>query len=100
MKTNAYLKVEPLEYLKNISGREILQLKNNCIPKGLVPLEKLFDNNDVAHQPKMTPNADEVEDCNIRTEENPKIIKNSKNVSTEAKDKYIHILNLFADVFA
>lgn len=41
------------ELLNQIGGREILQLKNNCIPKGLVPLEKLFDNNDVAHQPKM-----------------------------------------------
>jgi hypothetical protein len=30
-----------------IVGIDIVQLKRNIIPKGLVPLEKLFDNNDV-----------------------------------------------------
>jgi hypothetical protein len=31
-------------------------VKNNCIPKSLVPLEKLFDNNGVARNPKVTSN--------------------------------------------
>jgi len=75
----------PPKLLNQIGGREILLLKNNCIPKGLVPLERLFDNNDVAHEPKMEPNEGEVEDCNIGTKEEPKIIKISKNLSPTEK---------------
>ena len=50
-----------------IEGKEILQLKNNTIPKGLIPLGEFFDNNDVSQNPKVTPNEVEVEDCNIGT---------------------------------
>jgi hypothetical protein len=31
---------------------DVLQLKRNVLPKGLVPLEDLFDFNDVAKKPK------------------------------------------------
>ena len=55
-------------YFKNhIDGKDIMQLKNNIIPKGLVPLETIFDNNDVARSPKITTNDGDVEDCNIGT---------------------------------
>jgi hypothetical protein len=37
-------------------------LKRNIVAKGLVPLEELFDENDVAQNPKVTPNDAEVED--------------------------------------
>jgi len=39
-----------------------MQLKNSIIPKGPVPLEKLFDNNDVARNPKITTDDGDVED--------------------------------------
>ena len=42
--------------MKNvIGGKDIIQLKNNYIPKGLIPLEKMFDQNDVAKDPKVQP---------------------------------------------
>jgi hypothetical protein len=34
-------------YENMIVGQEIIDLKTNHIPKGLAPLETLFDNNDV-----------------------------------------------------
>jgi hypothetical protein len=68
-------------FLNQIVGKDIVQIKNNVIPKGLVPLEKIFDNNDVARNPKVTPNDEEIEDCNIGTKEKPKIIKLSKTLS-------------------
>jgi len=46
-----------------IVDRDIVQLKINIIPKGLVPLEKIFDNNDVARNPKIT--ANDIEDFNM-----------------------------------
>jgi hypothetical protein len=66
---------EDADVLKNndpfhnhISGRDIVQLKNNIIPKGLVPLENIFDNNDVAKNPKITANDEDIDDCNIGTQ--------------------------------
>jgi hypothetical protein len=52
-------------FQNQIVGRDIIQLKNNIIPKGLVPLEKLFDENDVAKNPKITASEEDVEDCNV-----------------------------------
>ena len=37
-----------------ILDHDIVRLSNNFIPKGLVPLEKLFDNNDVSKTPCFT----------------------------------------------
>lgn len=39
---------------------DVIQLKNNAIPRGLVPLEKLFDQNDVVKNPKVVPTKVEV----------------------------------------
>lgn len=64
-----------------------------------MPLERLFDNNDVAHQPKIERNEEEIEDCNIGTKYEPKIIKISKNLSPKEKDEYV-MLKMFSDVFA
>ena len=81
------------DYFKNqIVGKDIMQLKNKIIPKGLVPLEKLFDNNDVARSPKINANDKYVEDCNIGTQEDPKIIKLSKTLSLEVKQRYISLM--------
>jgi hypothetical protein len=40
--------VEKPNLRSKIGAHEIVQLSTNKIPKGLVPLEKIFDNNDVA----------------------------------------------------
>jgi hypothetical protein len=58
-------------------------LKNNTIPKGLVPLEKLFDDNDVAKNPRVTPNESEVDEFNIGTDKEPKFVKLSKSLTPE-----------------
>ena len=50
-----------------LGGKDIIQLKNNFIPRGLIPLEKLFDQNDVAKNPKVKPVDDAIEDKNIGT---------------------------------
>ena len=38
--------LDKASYKNMISGQEIIDLKTNHIPKGLVPLERLFNNND------------------------------------------------------
>ena len=40
--------------MKNvIEGKDIIQLKRNYIPKGMIPLEKMFDQSDVTKEPKV-----------------------------------------------
>jgi hypothetical protein len=74
--------------------------KNKIIPKGLVPLENIFDNNDVSKNPKITASDEDIEYCNIGTEEDPKIIKLSKTISPETKQRYISLMKYFLDVFS
>ena len=61
-------------------------MKSNYIPKGLIPLEKLFDHNDVAKDPKVQPVENDVQDHNIGTEESPKIVKLSKKLPAKEKE--------------
>jgi hypothetical protein len=75
-------------------------LKNNILPRGLVPLEDLFDFNDVEKNPKIEFVGREVEECNMGTKEKPKMIKLSKSLPLEKKHKYIDLCKEFVDVFA
>ena len=79
---------------------DVLHLKSNVFPRGLVPLEDLFDFNNVAKKLKIKANGQEVEDCNIGTEEKPKIVKLSKSLPPEKKLKYIELFKEYSDVFA
>ena len=70
-----------IEKLKcSLGGKYIVQLKSNHIPRGLTPLENLFDQNDVVRYPKVKPVENDVEYKNIGTEENPIIIKLSNKL--------------------
>ena len=84
----------------NLGGKDIIQLKSNFIPRGLIPLEKLFDQNDVAKDPKVKPADNAIEDRNIGTEENPKIVKISRNLSAKEKEEYVNLMKKYTDVFA
>ena len=86
--------------MSEIAGNEIVQLKNNIIPKGLVPLERLFDEDDVARKPSLVPDEEEVELCNLGTEEEPKNIKMAKALPQDIKGKYTLLFKEFRDVFA
>jgi len=79
---------------------EVLQLKDNVIPKGLIPLEELFAQDDVARKPSLMPTEKCVEDVNIGTTKNPKMVKLSKALPPQIKAKYISLLSSFSDVFA
>ena len=49
-----------------VNQMEALQLKDNIIPRGLIPLEELFDQDDVARKPTF-PTEKRVEDVNLGT---------------------------------
>jgi hypothetical protein len=79
---------------------DILHLKSNVLPRGLVPLEDLFDFIDVAKKPKIEASGQKVEDCNIGIEEEPRMVKLSKSLSPELKIKYIELFKQYSDVFS
>ena len=54
---------------------EVLQCKNDTIPRGLTPLEQLFDFNDVSKEPRMEPIETNIEEHNIGSLAEPKMIK-------------------------
>eukprot|EP00253_Pinus_taeda_P017889 PITA_17889 len=82
------------------NGRVVAKLKNNVIPKGLIPLEELFDQDDVACKPTLQETEKGIEEVNIGTTANPKLVKLSKALPQKIKDKYISLLSSFADVFS
>ena len=63
-------------------------------------MEEFFDSNDVARSPNLAPSDAKVEECNIGTKEEPKVIKISKDLTKEYKEKYIKLMKEFYDVFA
>ena len=87
-------------FQNQIAGRDIVQLKNNIIPKGLVLLENLFHKNNVARIPKIIANSEDVKDCRIGTQENPKIIKLLKTLSPGVKQDCVKLMKDSPDVFS
>jgi hypothetical protein len=65
-----------------------------------VPLERLFDSYDVSREVAIKNQEEEVMDCNIGTAENPKIVKLSKALAPEQKDRYFGMMKNFVDIFA
>jgi ribonuclease HI len=90
----------PEKFKDRIANHKMLLLKNNQIPKGLIPLERLFDQNDIPLKSTLQPQPEEVEDCNVGSNENPKMVKLSKYLPTDLKSKYVELLKEYKDVFA
>lgn len=82
----------PQEFQEKTANNHMLILKNNQIPKGLISLERLFDQNDMPLKSTLQPQPKEVEDCNIGTKEEPRIVKISKYLPPEMKGKYVDLL--------
>jgi hypothetical protein len=87
-------------FLNKIVDHHIVQLPSNHIPKGLVPLERLFDNNDVAIKGQISKDNVDTAECNIGTEREPKLVKLSSSLTREQRDEYAGLLREFVDVFA
>jgi ribonuclease HI len=90
----------PEVFLNKIANHQIIQLPSNHIPRGLVPLERLFDGNDVAVKGKVSNEDTDTTECNIGTQEEPRFVKLSSSLTREQKAEYSELLKEFVDVFA
>jgi hypothetical protein len=86
--------------LSKIEKNDIIQLPSNHIPRGLVPLKRLFDGNDVAVKGRLSDEDADTAECNIGTPEEPKFVKLSRSLTEEQRAKYTELLREFVDVFA
>ena len=75
-----------------------MQLRNNNIHRGLIPFERLFDQNDV--DLKTNPFQDtKLEDYNIGSPQEPKFVKLSRLLSTKERAQYVRLMKEFNDDF-
>ena len=88
------------DLLTHLGDKEIIQLKNNSFPKGLVPLKELFDHNDVAKTLGVVPSETEVGYFNIGPTSDPKFIMISKNLPEKARVEYLALLKKYTKFFA
>jgi hypothetical protein len=79
---------DPEKFQDKIANHRMLVLKNNHIPIGPIPLEILINQDDIPLKSTLRPHPEEVEDCNIGTKEDPKLVKISKYLPTQMKNKY------------
>jgi hypothetical protein len=87
--------------LKNkIAAHEIVQLSTNKIPKGLVPLERLFDSNDVAVKLQSAETESDVFKFNVASEKDPRHVNLASHLSHKQKEDYGKLLKEFSDIFA
>jgi hypothetical protein len=89
---------DPQGFQENIANHCMLFLKNNQIPKGLIPLERPFNQNDMPLKSTFQPQPEEVEDCYIGTKEDHRIVKISKYLPPETKSKYANLLKQYKDI--
>jgi hypothetical protein len=90
----------PKKFQDKIGNNRMLLLKNNQIPRGLIPLERLFDQDGIPLKSTLRPQPKEVEDYNVGTNEDPKMVKISKYLPAQIKSKYVELLRQYKDVFA
>ena len=83
-----------------ITRHKIIEFKSNFIPKGLVPLERIFSKYDTLLKPVVQSSEENVVDCNIGSAEQPRMVKISKALTAEQRNRYIKLLKEHVDVFA
>ena len=90
----------PEEFVSKIANHQIIQLPSNHIPRGLFPLEILFDGNDVPVKGKVSNEDVDTTECNIGSQEEPRFIKLSSSLTSEQRAEYTELLREFANVFS
>jgi ribonuclease HI/uncharacterized small protein (DUF1192 family) len=90
----------PGELLNKVADHQIIQLPSNHMPRGMVPLERLFDGNDVVIKGRIAGDDADTTECNIGTSEEPRLVKLSRGLTEEQRIGYTKLLREFADVFA
>ena len=80
--------------------KEIVQLKTNKIPKGLVALERIFGETESLKHNKSTKIQSNIEEINLGNEYSPKSVFIGKKLSSKIRFDLISLLRKYRHVFA
>lgn len=75
-------------------------MKYNFFPKGIVPLERLFNSNDVVVDLGKIFQDEHIQDQNIGTRENSRLVKLYVGLPPNFQERYIKLFKNYVDVFA
>ena len=89
-----------LKLKDKVTEQNIVQLPRNYIPQGLIPLEELFDHNDIPLKPAKKELDPAIQEQNIGIQSRPKMINLSTGSNADHKSKFGILIKEFADVFA
>lgn len=92
--------VEDKDGKGTVLGQEVLQLKTNKIPKGLIELERMFDDKDIASFKSNSGGCEDVEKINLGSESNPREVYIGKRLIPKIITVLINLLRKYKNVFA
>jgi hypothetical protein len=79
---------------------EIINLQNNTLPKGSIPLENLFDRHDVVKGKRTNKKVEEALEFNIGTDMDPRTINIGKGTTEKERKEILELIKEFRDTFA
>ena len=77
--------METIDGKDTIFGEEVVQLKTNKIPKGLVVLETIFDNHDRSRTSEKEHDVKDLKEINLGTQEAPKKVYVGRKLSSRIR---------------
>jgi hypothetical protein len=83
-----------------LAEKENIDIVDEPLPKGIFPLENLFDQNDIYKGKPSNKISDEIIECNIGTEESLKLIKFGKIKMVDERENMTTLIREFKDVFS
>ena len=83
-----------------MTEQNIVQLPNNYIPRVLVPLEELFDHNDIHFKPAKKELDPAIQEKNIGSQSHPKLINLSTELTADQMSKFCSLIKEFSNIFA
>jgi hypothetical protein len=79
---------------------EVINLQNNTLPKGFIPLENLFDRFDVFKGKRTNKQVEEALEFNIGTKMDPRMVKIGKGTTEKERKEILALIREFKDTFA
>ena len=89
-----------ISFLAESMDLEVINLQNNTLPKGCIPLEDLFDRHDVFKGRRTNKQAEEALEFNIGTKIDPRAVKIGKGTTEKERKEILELIREFRDTFA
>jgi hypothetical protein len=89
-----------VNFLAESMDLEVVNLQNNTLPKGCIPLEQLFDRHDIYKGKSPKQQTNKVLEFNIGTEIDPRMVKIGEGTTEEERNEILDLIREFKDGFA